>query len=159
MEGVQNIFETRQRAKELMARCVEIWHRNNRSDSLEGLESDPLFKFLITALAYQFNETDNELEALRTELLDEFQNMLCVNEPVKAIPATAVVQLALMPNVTEMKVDSSMRFLLKGTDDNSYNFIPLLKTKVIQAEMHGVKRVDGRRCSSRSSRSLLFLPH
>ncbi|MDO4949212.1 MAG: hypothetical protein Q4E55_03455 [Bacteroidales bacterium] len=150
----QNIFEIRQRAKELMAQCVDIWHRNNRSDSLEGLDSDPLFKFLITALAYQFNESDNELEALRTELLDEFQNMLCVNEPVKAIPATAVVQLALMPNVTEMDVDSSMRFILKGTDNNNFNFIPLLKTKAIQVEMDGLRRVDGRRWQVN-----MFFPH
>ncbi|GEM_PF-625169 len=141
----QNIFDTRQRAKEIMAQCIDIWQRSNRSDSLDGLESDPLFKFLVTALAYQFNESDNELEALRTELLNEFQDMLCVNEPIKAIPATTVVQLSLMSNVAEMNVDSSMRFLLRKSEDNEFSFMPLLKTKAIQAEVNGVKRMDGRK--------------
>ena len=47
----QNIFETRQRTEELLQQAVTIWQQSVFSEQLEGLEQDPVFTLLMTALA------------------------------------------------------------------------------------------------------------
>lgn len=53
----QTIFETRQRAEELLREAINIWQQSDDNDKLEGLENDPILKLMITALAYQVNES------------------------------------------------------------------------------------------------------
>ena len=38
----QTIFETRQRADELMREAINIWRQSDMNDFLEGLETDPV---------------------------------------------------------------------------------------------------------------------
>ena len=47
----QTIFETRQRAEELLREAINIWRKSDMNDSLEGLENDPMFSILLTAVA------------------------------------------------------------------------------------------------------------
>ena len=72
---IQTIFETKQRATELLQKAIAIWRESDQSDYLEGIEKDPVFSLLITALAYQANETETEIEQMKTELLEEFANL------------------------------------------------------------------------------------
>ena len=72
----QTIFTTRQRAEEILKEAVSIWEHSNSSEHLEGLERDPVLSLFMTALAYQSNEIDNEIEQLRADILDEFARML-----------------------------------------------------------------------------------
>ena len=44
----QTIFETRQRAEELIHEAINIWRQSDMNDSLEGLEKDPVFSLLMT---------------------------------------------------------------------------------------------------------------
>ena len=52
----QTIFETRQRASEILKETIAIWRQSDQSDYLEGIEDDPIFSLLIMALAYRANE-------------------------------------------------------------------------------------------------------
>ena len=72
----QNIFNTRQRAEEIIKEAVAIWQRGFNSEQLEGIEQDPVFSLFMTALAYQANEIDNEIEQLQEEILDELTRLL-----------------------------------------------------------------------------------
>ena len=72
---IQTIFETKQRAAELLQKAIAIWRESEQSDYLQGIEKDPVFALLITALAYQANETETEIEQMKTELLEEFANL------------------------------------------------------------------------------------
>ena len=63
----QTIFETRQRAEELIHEAINIWRQSDMNDSLEGLEKDPVFSLLMTALAYQMNELVTDMEAMKIE--------------------------------------------------------------------------------------------
>ncbi|MBQ1854344.1 MAG: hypothetical protein II136_05075, partial [Prevotella sp.] len=92
---IQTIFETKQRAAELLQKAIAIWRESDQSDYLQGIENDPVFSLLITALAYQANETETEIEQMKTELLEEFANLQIPFEMGHAIPATAVVETAL----------------------------------------------------------------
>lgn len=137
----QTILETRQRAKELMEQAVAIWRQSDQSDYLEGLEDDPVFSLLMMAIAYQANETDNEIERLKEEVLDDFARMLTPYETGHATPATMVVQTATQPEITEVEMRANTVFQL----ESGHPFIPLLHTRVMNAKVHSVVRVDGRR--------------
>lgn len=137
-----SIFTTRQRAAEILKEAINIWANTGNSEHLEGLEKDPVFSMFITALAYQSNEIDNEIEQLKTEILDEFSRMLVPANLLHAIPATAVVELVPEENIPVQQVDHRTGFSLSETP---YPFIPLLKTKVFNASVHSIVRLDGRR--------------
>ena len=138
----QTIFETRQRAEELMQRAIEIWRRSDQSDQLEGIESDPVFGLLITALAYQANEMETDIEQMKADMLDDFAQMLTPYEVGHAIPATAAIQTALSKGVAEMVLDSKNVFNL---GEQKASFVPLLHTRLLNATVRAVVRLDSRR--------------
>ena len=138
----QNIFNTRQRAEEIIKEAVAIWQRGFNSEQLEGIEQDPVFSLFLTALAYQANEIDNEIEQLQEEILDELTRLLIPYEKTHPLPATALVEVQLDDRIPELPLDQRNDFILP---DTSYGFIPLLKTRVINGEVQSVVRVDNRR--------------
>lgn len=138
----QNIFNTRQRAEEIIKEAVAIWQRGFNSEQLEGIEQDPVFSLFMTALAYQANEIDNEVEQLQEEILDELTRLLIPYEKIHPLPATALVEVQLDDRIPELPLDQRNGFILP---DTSYGFIPLLKTLVINGEVQSVVRVDNRR--------------
>lgn len=138
----QNIFNTRQRAEEIIKEAVAIWQRGFNSEQLEGIEQDPVFSLFMTALAYQANEIDNEVEQLQEEILDELTRLLIPYEKIHPLPATALVEVQLDDRIPELPLDQRNGFILP---DTSYGFIPLLKTRVINGEVQSVVRVDNRR--------------
>jgi len=138
----QTIFETRQRAEELIREAVNIWKQSYQSDKLEGLEDDPVMALLMTGLAYQMNESSAELEQMKTEILQDFAQLLTPYEVGHAVPATTVVQTALLDNIPEIELDAKNEFKLAGTE---YTFIPLLHTRVLNASVQNITRLDGRR--------------
>ena len=138
----QNIFNTRQRAEEIIKEAVAIWQRGFNSEQLEGIEQDPVFSLFMTALAYQANEIDNEVEQLQEEILDELTRLLIPYEKIHPLPATALVEARLDDRIPELTLDQRCGFILPDTD---YTFIPILKTRAINAEIQSVVRIDNRR--------------
>lgn len=138
----QTIFNTRQRAEEIIKEAVAIWEHGFNSEQLEGIEQDPAFSLFLTALAYQANEIDNEVEQLQEEILDELTRLLIPYEKAHPLPATALVEVRLDDRIPELPLDQRSGFVLPDTD---YGFIPLLKTRAINGEIQSVARLDNRR--------------
>ena len=138
----QTIFETKQRAEELLHEAFNIWRQSDDNDKLEGLENDPVLKLMITALAYQANESASDLEAMKTEVMEDFAQLLTPFEVGHAVPATAVVETALQDSVSELEMNAQSSFMLNGTN---YAFLPLLKTRLLNAKVNSIIRMDGRR--------------
>ena len=138
----QTAFDTRQRAAELLQEAVSIWRQSDHSDQLEGIEHDPIFSLLITALAYQANEIDGDIERMKQDILEEFSRLLMPYESGHPIPATAVVEVALQSHVAEALLTEQSTFYL---DNSTYQFMPLLKSRVINATVTKLTRLDGRR--------------
>ena len=138
----QNIFETRQRTEEMLKQAAAIWQQSAFSEQLEGLEQDPAFTLLMTALAYQAGEMDSELERLKTEVLEDYAQMLVPYEIGHAIPATAVVETLPSGDIAELELNEGSVFKLANTN---HSFIPLFQTRVLGAKVHAVSRLDGRR--------------
>lgn len=138
----QTIYDTRQRAEELLKEALSIWRHSNHSEYLEGLEKDPVFGLLISAVAWQANETDNDIARLKTEILDEYMSMITPYELGHATPATAVIQTSPQDGVGEVRLNSRSLFSL---GKNSWRFMPLLETRVLGVKVDSVSRMDGRR--------------
>ena len=137
----QMLFETRNKAEDLLKQSLEIWRQSDQADYLEGIEKDPVFSLLMMALAYQSNELDSEVERLKQEVVDDFARMLVPYEMGHATPATAVVAASLEEKMPEMLLGEDTVFLLGG----EHPFLPLLQTRVLNASVHSVVRLDGRR--------------
>ena len=137
----QKIFETREKAEEMLREALAVWQQSDHADALEGIDKDPVFSLLMMALAYQSAEADSELERLKSEVLDDFARLLIPYERAHAIPASAVVEASLQDNLAEMTLNDGHVFMLNSV----YPFIPLLSTRVLNAEVRSVLRLDGRR--------------
>lgn len=138
----QTVFETRQRAEELLREALNVWRQSDKNDALEGLENDPVMRIMITALAYQANESASNLEEIKLEVMQDFANLLIPYEVGHAVPATAAVEMVLNDSVPEIELDTQNEFLLEGS---AFTFIPLLKTRVKNARVRSITRIDGRR--------------
>ena len=138
----QKIFETQQRADELLREALAIWRKSAQNDFLEGIEEDPIFSLLMLATAYQENRFDGELEHLKAEVLEEYVQTLLPYGMRHAIPATAVVETALQEDVAQLNVDADLSFSM---EDTGITFMPLLKTKAVNLSISSVVRMDGKR--------------
>ena len=125
-----------------MQQAIEIWRKSDQSDQLEGIDTDPVFGLLITALAYQANETETDIEQMKADMLDDFAQMLTPYEVGHAIPATAVIQTALVKDAAEVELDSDSVFTL---GEKKASFLPLLRTRLLNATVRTVVRLDSRR--------------
>lgn len=137
----QTLFETRERAKELLKEAAEIWRHSDYSESLEDLEKDPVFTLLMNALAYQENELESDIERLREEILEDFSHAMTPFEIGHAVPASAVIETLPRDSEAETVIDGNSEFLLNG----EFSFIPLLSSKVFNVKIGDVERLDGRR--------------
>ncbi len=138
----QKVFDTRQKAQKLLDEAMSIWRQGNHSDKLEALYDDPVFQLLISAVAYQSNLTEGEIERLKTQVLDEFAELLVPYNEGHATPASSVVCTMPAPGVGEVTLNSTDIFTL---NDGALQFIPILRTKVISVQTESIVRLDGRR--------------
>ncbi|MCQ2337682.1 MAG: hypothetical protein MJ001_01980, partial [Paludibacteraceae bacterium] len=136
------ILEIRQRSAELMRQALLIWQSGVHSENLEGTDSDPVFQMLMTAMAYQFNEMDSNLESIRQQVMDDFAEVLMPYRVNGVVPSSFVMQCQPSGDLADVTLDSDSVFTAKGTD---LQFIPLLRTRVLNASVDKVVRIDGRR--------------
>ncbi len=138
----QNIFEIRERTQELMEQAIAMWRQSSQSEYLEGLEKDPVFSMLMSAIAYQNNETENEIARIKDEVVREFVQTIAPYEMAHPIPATIAIKTHLESGTSEWEVDSDT---LGRIGNNSFTFMPLMRTRVLNAEIGSIIRLDGRR--------------
>lgn len=139
----QTVFDTKQKAQELLDEALSIWRQGNHSDQLEGLKDDPVFQLLMSAVAYQSNITGTEIERLKEQVLDEFVSLLVPYDAGHATPASTVISTMPSNGLGEVMLDSADVFAL--ADAQSVKFIPVLRTRVLGAHVTSVARLDGRR--------------
>lgn len=135
-----NIFETRQRAQELMLQALNIWRASDQSFNLEGLDKDPVFSVIMSALAYQSNVLDTEVEDLKTEILEEFEKSLSVDALGCAVPTTVVVKTNALGS-RPVEIDASTTF----SAFHEANLMPVLRSRVFNVRNLSVDQLDGRR--------------
>jgi len=136
----QTLLETRQKAEALLKQALSIWRQSDQSESLDGIEQDPIFMLLFTAVAYQNNDIEMDIERLKDEVELEFAQHLTPREMSHPTPATAVITTALDDDTAKLDVDSHLQFKL---EDSPYCFVPVLKTRMLNAKIQQMQRIDG----------------
>jgi hypothetical protein len=138
----QHIFETRQQAEDLLKESIAIWKQSYQNTQLEGLENDPAFTLLLTALAYQLNDIDFDIARIKQDVLDEYGQLMKPTLLGHATPATAVIEATTQDKMPPITLNDRSVFTLEGTD---FQFIPLLNTTVYGIEITSLVRLDARR--------------
>lgn len=137
----QTIFETKERANELLKESLQIWRQSDYADSLEGLANDPVFSLLIGALAYQENEYESEIERLKQEITEDFARLMTPFEVGHAIPASILISTMPSESLSETSLNGDSEFRIAG----EFSFLPLFDSKVLNVTVGDVERLDGRR--------------
>ncbi|MFR9650575.1 MAG: hypothetical protein SNG35_00930 [Rikenellaceae bacterium] len=138
----QLLYETKSRADELLKAAIDVWSANHNIDQIEGIESDPLFRLLLMAMAYQGEELRSEWESSRSNLLNDLVSRLSPYVEPESIPASMILHSDPHNGVPSVTLDSNCNFKLSGV---GLNFIPLFSVRLISYELLRVTRLDGRR--------------
>lgn len=124
-----------------MQEAMKIWQTSDQDERLEGLANDPVFSVIMTALAYQANDTDNQIEQLKDEVIEEFNRSLSTGSSGHAIPS--IITVCTAPSGPQpVELDENSVFT---SNSGSHEFIPIIKSKVFRIKESKVDRIDGRR--------------
>lgn len=140
----QSSFEIRQRAEELIRNAISIWRQSDNGELLEGIENDPVFSMMLTAIAHESNDMDAQITRFRQGIYEEFSQMMMPYGIGGAMPATVAVTLMPAEGIASVHFTDTSAFSIDGT---SYTMIPLLESTAINLRVSSMQRVDGRHWS------------
>lgn len=135
-------IEIRQRTEELIRQAYLIWQSSNYAEHLEQLDEDPVFRLLMTAMAYQFRGIDSDIEFMKQEVVNDFAKVFIPYSVDRVRPTTVVVENSTADDVADVILDDTSVF---EVHPSNIQFIPLLKTRVVGAKVEKTVRLDGRR--------------
>lgn len=138
----QKIFETRQRAQELLDETIAIWRNSNHGESLEGLENDPMYGFLLMALAHQLNRIDAEIDGVKQDVVNSLLNELVPDDILYSSPASAVVSCNLVKDAEKYEILETTEFSVAGS---GIKMRPIHKGVLYGIQSYTVQRMDGLR--------------
>lgn len=126
------------------------WESGNPNSPLYGMEKDPLVSLLITALAYQECQIENDIERFRTGMVSELEEQMLPYHLLKANPAIAMMCTAkAQGNPARCLVGESTEFtVLKESFQSSVNlkFRPLFESNIIGATVVSFTRLLDGKC-------------
>ena len=161
----------KQTGKELLDKAIKQWEQDgfldnyndgktfskNRTDVDEenvvkhNLEKDPVINLFMSALAHQTNLLNEQVSSLRARLLDEFIRKTVPFTMTRPTPSMTVLHAKLVDSIaTPVTVDDSTKIELERRsktktrfkEQESFSFMPLLKTKILNATIGSVKRIS-----------------
>lgn len=138
----QKAFDTKQRAEELLNEAISIWKQGDHGDQLENLKTDPVFHLLMSAVACQANEIDNDIERIKDDVLREYASMLTPYNAGHATPASMAIRVMPAQGNGDADINSSSTFTLSDSD---FKFVPLMHTRALAWKVKSLSRIDGRR--------------
>lgn len=118
------------------------WDGNNPNSPLYGMDKDPMMTMLITAMAYQELQIENDIESFRNHMVAELEDTMLPYNLTRANPAITMMSVAKANgNKARCIVGENTVFTLQR---NSFmeriacNFRPLFESNVIGASITSV---------------------
>lgn len=150
-----NNEDIKNRIKELRNKVFELWAQegqwegDNPNSPLYGMDKDPLLSLLITAMAYQEYQIENDIERFRTSMVSELEEQMLPFHLIKANPSIAMMCTAkAQGNTARCLVGENSEFtMLKETFQSRENvhFRPLFESNIIGATVTSfTKMIDGK---------------
>jgi len=124
--------------------AIDHWKKDSY-DAFCDAEKDPVINLFLSAFAYQAFRIKKDIENFETKSIQEFRDSILPFSLIKPMPAFSVVQTKLVKSTYEdivaKVVDESYSFeFTKGK--YKFNFSPLLRTKIINAELKIQEKTD-----------------
>ena len=155
----------KQDANELFYEALKLWEKEgyltecDENSPFYNIENDPIVKFFMIALAHQTNIIKEEIFNFKNNLLDEFTENIIPYNLIKPIPAFSIIQTAKDKTIeNECYANAETPFILekesgigKTKEKEIFQFIPLLETKIINAQILKVQKLESNKFSVRIS--------
>lgn len=161
----------KQTGKELLDKAIKQWEQDgfldnyndgktfskNRTDVDEenvvkhNLEKDPVINLFMSALAHQTNLLNEQVSSLRARLLDEFIRKTVPFTMTRPTPSMTVLRakmvessesFCMVDDSTKIGLEKRSKTKMRFKEQESFSFMPLLKTKILNATIGSVRRVD-----------------
>ena len=161
-----------QTGKELLKTAIERWAQDGLLDNFDGggsfsgkrvekmdedtirhnLEKDPVINLFMTALAHQTNLLKEQISNTQTTLLNEFMRKTLPYELSRPTPSVSVLHVkmadstepsCLVDDSTVIQLENRSKTKMRFKELEKFSFLPLLKTKILNASVNSVRRIDG----------------
>jgi hypothetical protein len=126
---------------------------NDPNNPFYKIEQDPVIKLLMMALAHETNKIKEDISLFRENLLEEFTEKVIPVSMVQPIPAFTIVQTSKAKNIlNDCYASEETPFIIEKESENTmpegrarirdkFTFIPLLRTKIVDARIALVQNV------------------
>jgi hypothetical protein len=141
-------------ADDLIDEAILYWERTGDIDNYDrkgvflDIEKDPVFRLIMSAFAHQINSVKNEINNVKSNILYDFFETSIPHHFIKAKPSFALIQTSNSKNIDyDCCVSEETPFIieretLKNRTKEKFQFIPLLKTKIINASIVNVEKIE-----------------
>lgn len=161
-----------QSGKKLIEKAVDQWEDNGfldhyggdglgqRSGGMGGeaaydnLKKDPVVNLFMTALAHQTNLLKEQISSIQASLLYEFVKRTVPYTLTRPVPAMTVLRTKMVDGTDSscmldesavIQLEKQTKNKMRFKEQERFSFMPLLKTKILNAAVASVKKT-GRNC-------------
>ncbi|MDR1553538.1 MAG: hypothetical protein LBS69_08780 [Prevotellaceae bacterium] len=128
--------------KEIIGKAIEQWLKEH--ETFKGMENDPVINLLLTALSHQAYQIEKNIENYEEKTLRNLRDRIIPHHLTQPMPAFSILQTQIKDNKednNEKIVDESCEFIFEK-NKKKFTFVPLLVTKIINAECEEVFRSE-----------------
>ncbi len=161
MKNINSNESRHQDADELLKEALSLWKKDgyydddNENSQFYNIAKDPIVKLFMIALAHQTNNIKDEIFRFKENLLEEFTEKIIPYYLIKPVPAFSIIQTAKEEKIeSDCFTSTETQFILEkenikgragGKENEKFLFIPLLKTKIINARISSVQKREQNR--------------
>lgn len=131
--------------EKIKAEAIDHWKKDSY-DTFNDAEKDPVVNLFLSAFAYQAFKIQKNIEEFETKSVQEFRNRMLPFNLIKPTPSFSVIQAKLAKSMGEdggVKIaDESCFFEFVKGGKYKFSFTPLLRTKIINAELKIQEKTD-----------------
>ena len=120
--------------KEVRKNAIERWSRDGNT-AFKDMENDPVINLLLSALSFQAFHILRNIEQYEENTIRDLRDRIIPYHLIKAVPAFSIVETQMVKAGEEAVADESCLFEFKKS-----KFCPLLKTKIINAEIKNLNQ-------------------
>ncbi len=156
-----------QSGKALLEKVIKQWEQDGLFDSFDdankrldcdgesavrhNLQRDPVINLFMSALAYQTNLLKEQIVSLRTSLLDEFIRRTVPFTLTRPTPSLTVLKAqmvesressCMVDDATAIRLEKRSKTKMRFNEQEIFSFMPLLKTKILNAAISSVRKVN-----------------
>ena len=118
-------------SEEVRKNAIDLWKKGDHT-AFKNMEDDPVINLLLSALSYQAFHIQKNIEQYEENTLRNFRDRIIPFHLIKPMPAFSIVETKMIKtnDIKERIADETCVFEFK-----KFKFVPLLKTKIINAEL------------------------